>query len=349
MVKKIQSLQSLRGIAFLLIFFSHCTFIELFPSTWGAIGVSIFVVLSGFVVTINPKYQNPDFKLHPIPYTLKRVGKIFPLHMIMLCVRMVYDYLFYGLTTSLPVVLLNITMLKSFIPKRDIYYSMGGATWYLTLVCFFAAFTPLLMIIIKRLKNKKLCWYTFIVVALFRVIWIYIWHSNPESLWWNYVNPIFRLSDYFLGMILGANIKNIAKFIKARKYCNMLIAITVWGIFCLYLFAMARTTLPWYNIYLRTPLSLGLITLFVCSENVGGIFRRCIYENRFLIYIGNLSFEMFLIHIHVRNIILYKLGSAENIIILLLIFGISLILSQIYAALDSLIRKKIKEHKGEKA
>lgn len=349
MSMRIQSLQSLRGLAFLLIFCSHCTFIKVFPSTWGAIGVSIFVILSGFVVTINPKYQNTDYKLRPIPYTLKRIEKIFPLHMIMLLVRMTYDYVFYGLITSLPIVLLNITMLKSFVPVRDIYYSMGGATWYLTLVWFFAVFTPLLLKIIKKVSDKKLSLFAFTVVALFRIIWIYIWHLNQESLWWNYVNPIFRLSDYFLGMILGANIKDIVKFLNCKKNYAMIFSFIVWGVLGGYIIAMSRTTLPWFNIYLRTPLSLGLIILFMRSGKAGVIVRTGIYENRFLIYIGNLSFEMFLIHIQIRNIVLYKLGKANSIVLFLLIFGISLILSQTYAKVEPIVRTKIKSYIGEMA
>lgn len=348
MAKRIQSLQALRGIAFLLIFCSHCTFIKLFPSAWGAIGVSVFVILSGFVVTLNPKFQNSDYKLKPIPYMIKRVSKIFPLHITMLLVRVVYDYFLYGLITSLPLLLLNITMVKSFIPIREIYYSMGGATWYLTLVWFFAVLTPFLLEILKRLTDKRLSLCVFIVIVLFRIIWIYFWHLDQESLWWNYVNPVFRVSDYFLGMILGANIKKVIEFINRNKYRVMFLTVIIWGAFLTYVIAMSRTKLPWYNIYLRTPLSLGMIILFMNSEKLGEIVRKSIYENRVLIYIGNISFEMFLIHIHVRNIILNKFGQINSFILLVLVFGISLILSQIYASLESLIRIKIKEYKGEK-
>ena len=120
----------------MLIFASHCTFVSGFASAWGAIGVSIFVVLQGFVVTFNQKFRQEKYTLKPLPYMLKRVNKIYPLHLLMLVVRVIYDYFFYGVVTTIPVILLNITMLKSFVPVKDIFYSMGGATWYLTLVCF---------------------------------------------------------------------------------------------------------------------------------------------------------------------------------------------------------------------
>lgn len=347
MPKRIQALQALRGIAFLLIFCSHCTFINGFASAWGAIGVSIFIVLSGFVITFNQKFRNDDYKLKTIPYTIKRLSKIFPLHLIMLLIRIVYDYLLYGVVTSVPIILLNITMLKSFIPVRDIYYSMGGATWYLTLVWLFALLTPLLLKILKILLHKKCCLITFILIVTFRIGWIYFWHLDDAALWWNYVNPLFRVTDYFIGMILGANIRSIEKIINKRKgvYCGC--AIFIWLIFGTYLIAMSANKLPWYNIYFRTLLSICVIVLFVNSNQENKILRMLLYENKFLIFIGNISFEMFLIHIHVRNIILYKFNEINPFILLIFIFACSVILSQIYFNLDCKIRAKIKEHKRE--
>ena len=347
MAKRIQSLQALRGIAFLLIFASHCTFIEGFASAWGAIGVSIFVVLQGFVVTFNQKFREEGYILKPLPYMLKRVNKIYPLHLLMLAVRVTYDYLFYGLITAMPVILLNITMLKSFVPVRDIYYSMGGATWYLTLVWFFALLTPLLIKFLKVLVEKKRCLLFFCLLVIFRIVWIYVWHLDMEALWWNYVNPFFRVSDYFMGMLLGANISHIEKVINQKRNYRWFLKAVVWATFGTYVVSMAIIKLPWYNIYLRTSLSIGLIILFMEAERMNKVSRAAVYENRFFVYIGNISFELFLLHIHVRNILVYILGEINSFMLLLLTFGGAILLAQIYASLDSKVRIRLRECKRE--
>lgn len=347
MAGRIQSLQALRGIGFLLIFLSHCTFIQAFSGSWGGIGVSIFVVLSGFVVTLGHEDKDFGSNLKAFPYMWKRICKIFPLHILMLCIRLAFDYM-HSIETSAPVVLLNVTMLKSFVPIRDVYYSLGGATWYLTLIWFFALITPFLLKILKKAKRGD-CMHIFAAILIFRIIWIYVWHTSDISQWMNYINPFFRATDYFLGMILGANSSALkSKIAKSQKY-YMGLSFAVWIIFVSYVTSLSVTTVPWYTIYLRTPLSLGLILLFLCSNYSGKLFRKGIYENPLFIYIGNISLELFLTHIHVRNYVGYifrKVGFNNNILQLIVIFVISVLVSQIYRNVDALVRKRIRKHKA---
>lgn len=73
-----------------------------------------------------------------------------------------------------------------------------------------------------------------------------------------------------------------------------------------------------------------------------------VYRNMFLIGIGNISFELFLIHIHVRNIVrnlCQSKGIDGKMMQLLLIFIVSVALSYMYSVLDALIRKKTKDIK----
>lgn len=350
MGKRIQSLQSLRGLGFLLIFCSHCTFISFFSALWGAIGVSIFVILSGFVVTLGADLTDMQSNLKTAPYILKRIYKIFPLHIIMLCLRLVFDYSL-EINTPAYVIFLNITMLKSFIPVQSIYYSLGGVSWYLTLILLFALLTPFLLRVLKSINKRGCCIYVFIIILFFRILWIYHWHTSDISQWWNYINPLFRITDYFLGMILGTYIPKIRRAIESRKTIFISLRCMIWFAFISYAILLLKVNMPWYNIYLRTPLSLGLIILFVNSDKSNKAELIGIYENKFLIYIGNISFELFLIHIHVRNFVMYifeKKAINNNIILLISIFIITVILSQIYFSIDTWIRQKFKDYRNYK-
>lgn len=333
MAARIQSLQALRGIGFLLIFCSHCTFINFFSSAWGGTGVSIFIILSGFVVTLGYNYNNLRCDLKAIPYTLKRICKIFPLHIIMLSIRLLYGY-YQGIETPDIIIFLNITMIKSFIPIRDIYYSLIGVTWYLTLVWVFALFTPLLLRILRGIGEKYwLC--LFFVIVIFRVSWLYYWHTDPSFQWWSYINPIFRLTDYFLGMIIGANINTIKK--KIFIVNNNALLFFIAGCFISYIVALSTTELPWFHIYIRTPLTIGLIIIFVSYNQFETKIKKFIYENKFFIFIGNISFELFLIHVHVINIVNYSFGKINmnnNILKLGIIFALSIALAKTYSYIE---------------
>ena len=68
-----QSVQVLRAIAFLLIFLSHA-FGRL--GWWGAFGVSLFIVLSGYLEAKHHLNDKLDAKI----FAKKKVKKVYPLH-----------------------------------------------------------------------------------------------------------------------------------------------------------------------------------------------------------------------------------------------------------------------------
>lgn len=340
MTKRVQSLQSLRGIAFLLIFCSHCDFIQVFSSAWGGTGVSIFVILSGFVVTMGYDHANIRTDLKTIPYIKKRFMKIFPLHILVLMGRLLFDN-YLGIKTSFIVILLNITMLKSFVPVQEIYYSLGGATWYLTLILVFALFTPLLLRVLHRIKKENGI-ILFVAILIFRIVWIYCWQGSTISQWQTYINPFFRLTDYFLGMMLGINIGKLKKLFYSKKQFGYFFEGIVWSLFIFYVVSLSVAKVPWYHIYVRTPLSLGLIILFCGNDWISNRMKKILYENKFLIYIGNISFELFLIHIQIRNIInyIFKKSQIDNDLMkLLVIFIVSILLAQLYCTVQYTINK----------
>lgn len=86
--QKIDSLQTIRAFAFLGIFFWH-TEIPL-SSTFGGWGVSIFIVLSGFVMVYSYYNKNLSTKVKDMfLFSLKRIKKLYPLHIMMIVVAIV--------------------------------------------------------------------------------------------------------------------------------------------------------------------------------------------------------------------------------------------------------------------
>ena len=190
-----QSVQGLRAIAFLLIFLSHA-FGRL--GWWGAFGVSLFIVLSGYLEAKHHLNDDIEVKL----FVKKKVRKVYPLHIIMLIFAIPLSLGIlsrqYGVIKLLAQVFFNITMTQSWIPTSAIYYSLNAVSWYLTLVVFFALITPMLM---KWLRKSKISAVGITVIALICLDFFigYLSMSLPSSHWIAYVCPVTRAFDFIIG------------------------------------------------------------------------------------------------------------------------------------------------------
>ena len=213
MSKKVEGLQALRGIAFLLIFISHCSFLSNRTIYFGAFGVSLFIILSGFLDMVKYDEKQPA----RIRERLKRkIRKVYPLHLITMFAAVPYSvYEVIKGSESLKGLLLkimvNLSLLQGFVPDKSFYFSLNAVSWFLTLVLTFVivapTFTKIIRAMLDRLCVKMsihvgggiLC---CIIIAL-QFIWVILWKNSDLLHWAAYINPLFRIFDYLLGMIAG--------------------------------------------------------------------------------------------------------------------------------------------------
>lgn len=148
-MKKIQSFQALRGFAFLLIFLSH-SFNRL--GWWGASGVSLFIILSGFLEGL--KYTDNEYPLLK-DYLKRKIQAIYPLHIVTLVLSIPLSIGILkesGILKYMIKLVINALMLQSWFPMEGIYFSFNAVSWYLSLVFFFAACAPLL---VRKISASK--------------------------------------------------------------------------------------------------------------------------------------------------------------------------------------------------
>ena len=158
---RIESIQIIRAIAFILIFLSHVGLIST-----GPIGVSLFLVLSGFCMTY--AYLDRPEKT-PIPnlrnnlrFAWGKVKKLYPLHVITLLFVALIIFgeliLHKGSGTEIPeqggYFIANALLLQSWIPWRDGYFSFNAVSWYLSTSAF-SYFVFLWVFRIIQSKDKK--------------------------------------------------------------------------------------------------------------------------------------------------------------------------------------------------
>ncbi len=211
---KILSLQGLRLYAFLGIFCSHIGIRE-----WGPWGVSIFLVLSGFLMTYNYLDRDiPTGMANQLLFAINKVKRLYPLHIIMMIAAIIVQaakgMIFYspqrGVIDS-GIIGLHVLLAQSWIPRSGVYFSLNGVSWYLgvSLFCYFVF--PFICSIIRTYSTRAEAVKWMIVIYIIQIVVAYtsryihvpIEVSKDFTKWVTYVFPVFRLGDFFVGCNLG--------------------------------------------------------------------------------------------------------------------------------------------------
>lgn len=204
----INSLQSFRGLFAIMIFLHHYLGNDIFGAG-GPCGVAFFLILSGFVMSAGyeGKAESNDFKFSK--YYLKRVIRVYPLHFLCLLLYLgIHIFSFYNL--NIFDLIPNILLLQSWIPFEKYYFSGNAVSWCLSDLMFFYALFPL---IIHLLGHYRKAFYS--VMGLIIICYFSFVHLIPQYFQHAiiYINPLFRLIDFTLGMMLW----NVLIWLRTRK------------------------------------------------------------------------------------------------------------------------------------
>lgn len=307
--QKILSIQALRAIAFLGIFTAHSGLTEL-----GAWGVSVFFVLSGFVMFYTHGYENikPSFE-NSIRFSLSKIKKLYPLHVIMMLAAMVFmiyelivNYSIKNMLMDTLKVLLNIFLLQTWVPQTEVFTSLNGVSWYLSSCLFIYCLFPYLAGKISRYKKISTAIRSILVIFFIQFMFAFITSeiaiptliSDNFSKWFTYICPLFRSGDFAIGCCIGYIIKNTKLSIDSRRASVLEIVTITFIVICQIMFKekIGLGEAQWFRYtLLYTPSSIFLVLLF--AVNKGVISQIC--TNKVTIALGNLSTFTFLIHIMV--------------------------------------------------
>lgn len=354
-MKKLEGVQALRGIAIIFIVLSHFNSVYgifNWASSFGAIGVDIFIIISGFVsyVFSKPVIVKPSIE-ECKNSAIKKVKKFYKLHIIMVMFMLLLFFAiqyisgFKWLEVIATIISLgaNIFLIQSFIPIRKIYYGLNGVAWYLSVSLWFYFISPYLNYRISLLKNKKRINILIIIMSLF-IIQIIIIRGTYNLTNENYkivhalyyVSPFFRGIEFLIGVLLGLIYKktnlNNKEVNSILIYFIDFISINLLMFVCKYI----NKFKPDIGFVIAIPAACLLVFSFAINK---GVFCK-FFSNRLLIGIGNISFEIFIIHF----VILSYMNFISKYIILLnktLIYIISVILIIVISIIINYKRKKV--------
>lgn len=325
----IGELNSLRGLAALIVFISHFSGMRIggaSPIACGQHGVLIFFVLSGFLMGF---LYNDKFSVEQsipksaigttISYLVKRFFRIIPLYYFIIIASYLIS-LYFNTSYISPY---NVAgKLKSLLALKSDYLMF----WTIAIEFKFYFLLPVIIILINKLSNNQI----ELRVLILSLLTIYFclnlqFDQNNRLNLFNYIIP-------FLAGIISADLLKILhlKSFNIKPFANI-------G-FCLSLVLLIVTFpalinkligtnfLIWYYQPLMSILASIMIIL---SLNTTGIVNLC-FNNKFFRFIGDVSFSFYLVHLLVINSIL-KVGfiSKSYFWLPLIMLAVSLFISYI--------------------
>lgn len=297
--KRIRELDSLRGIAAFGIVLFHYTsrYNQIFGHSQafrlnfdvGFYGVNLFFIISGFVIlmTIEKAKKPHDF-------VISRFARLYPSYW----VAVIFTFLLVrmlslpGLEVGRLSALINLTMLQSFftVPNVD------GTYWTLSVELIFYVLMTLVLLVKKNFSVEKVSFLALGVVMIFYFIQVsqnkILDVMNPYLLFIHYSNL------FFAGMI----------FYRLKTYGSNLIRNVIIGLCLITQFIIS------------TPRESIAIVIFFIIFYLLVINKLSFINNRLFLFLGAISYPLYLIHEYFGYIIIRQLYSWQiNINFMLII------------------------------
>lgn len=303
------ALYSLRFIASVGIFLHHLNY----PLGIGPMCVTFFFVLSGF--TTSYSMQQKEFLINGKnlkEYYIGKVKKLYPLYLLTFFISIpVMNYM--GINFNFAHIVRNLLMIQVFYPNSNEVFFFNGLGWFLVDIMFFYLITPFIFTLIKKIsKNIKMLLILAIAMCClgFFIAYQFKWKMDPYSFswWFIYISPYFRFFDYLIGFIFGFVFLVIKNNIRPSTINTIIYSILeIFSVVAFYLIFKSNVlqidSLRYGIFYV--PTSILIIFIFAIGK---GMVSKILFF-RPLVYLGNLSFIIYMIHQLVINYVTIILGS----------------------------------------
>ena len=314
-------IQGLRAIAFLLVFIFHLN------NRWlsgGFLGVDLFFVISGYLmttITINDIEKN---KFSFITFFEKRFKRILPAYLFFLLIISILGSFVFIYTD---IYKLRLSMVKAIKFISNLYFSTGDSyfgaklsenpllhTWSLSIEMQFYLILPFVLFFFK--KYLLPIFITLIIIITAYSTYEIFFTNNQQKI---YFSLISRIPEFLIGSVYSIVFKNGLDFSRQK---NNVIAICSFLALIICSFYYTEET-PFPGVLALIPCIAGANILVLKNNTITDIL-----SNKALVYIGELSYSLYLWHWGIIALIryingVYDLTPAEVIFIIILTFAIS--------------------------
>ncbi|UOQ97091.1 acyltransferase [Hymenobacter sp. 5317J-9] len=307
-MKELNGLTGLRFLAALYVFLFHIHLampMKFLPApVWtliglGALGVNLFFVLSGFILTYAHLKDYPAAEMPTADYyksfMLKRVARIYPAYIIGLLIYWVVNSYVEPRQPTWPVVALDSTMLQSYFPALSMQW-FGKSGWSVSTEFFFYLLFPFLLPLLLRIRTKCALMAWLVATVLVGSIPGLYTALQPHVLLAETVYSFApsRLPEFVSGILLGLLI--LRHGFRVPEW----VPIVMTAVSALYL-AKWGSALKGYTAHniVAIPTVIALITVVVRAESTH--FFSWLGSG-FMQYLGRISYSFYIMQLPVRAV-----------------------------------------------
>lgn len=292
MKPKFTSLNILRTIAMFMVFYAH---IPTFPAIRdlhledsaaisGAIAVSLFFVISGFVMGYNhPDESTKTNKMYFVTFW-NRFAKLFPTALLVtiLAIPLAFVGGFQDKVNPFTIIF-NLLLLHGW----NLQWSISGVVWYLSVILFCYLIFPFITKSIKSLGK----WKSFIILSLFYITPIIINFYNADLKLFFKGFPPFRMYEFCFGVFLALFYSE-----SKEQRQNTTTILSIITICLLAIIIYLQHNVSYFNnssffFTIYTPISILLVTIFLRSQ-----FLNKIGNWKVFVFCSTISFIFYLFH-----------------------------------------------------
>lgn len=212
-------------------------------------------------------------------YVLNKLREFYPLHCITFLIACVVGGVIHKLNAdTLISAVLNLLLIHPFVPKYALIFN--GLSWFLAVTIFLYIVAYPLQKTLNRLKNPTIP----AILTILVILMLNIANRLGNDLYL-YTNPVYRILDFWLGMLVSRMYIDKRFAIKRASYVELLLVVVFLIQYIASLFISGDP--GYYSI-------LFAVALYVFAVGEGCISR--VLKCRFFDKIASYSFEFYMIH-----------------------------------------------------
>lgn len=298
---RIESLTGLRWFAALAVLFSHNPpggntpewIQNLFRN--GYSGVTLFFVLSGFILTVNYKKSLGKPKVFTVGnFYIARFARIYPLYFLILIFVTAFQVQITD--ASLSGWWEHLLSIQAW--TYGSVFSWNGPGWSIGVEIFFYALFPAIILVFNKSLDRIRGSISLMILAISytSLIWLAVSYWGLDAHRFLYVFPISRLGDFVIGIGAAGLFLTLKS---AKKNLEKPMAILAFGSIALILLIMTNSATGTnfqalsYDLLFQLPFVLLILGLSLSPNSIIARFL----SHKWMLVLGEISYAFYLIHI----------------------------------------------------